>query len=171
MVGSFLQLEITGQGLGFQEAGWILNLLIWRYFRGPPLLLHLLYLPNSNTIINKAFALPPDLKVQHPSNIWYQTSLVTQMVKRLPTMQETQVQSLGWEGPLEKQMATHSSTIVWKIPWMEEPGRLQSMGLRRVGHDWATSLSLLFSRTRVEITNIFTCLPIWGGWQLWVHIL
>ena len=142
MVGSFLQLEITGQGLGFQEAGWILNLLIWRYFRGPPLLLHLLYLPNSNTIINKAFALPPDLKVQHPSNIWYQTSLVTQMVKRLPTMQETQVQSLGWEGPLEKQMATHSSTFAWKIPWTEECGRLQSMGSQRVGHDWAISLSL-----------------------------
>ena len=57
------------------------------------------------------------------------------MVKRLPTMQETQVQSLGWEDPLEKEMATHSSILVWKIPWMEEPGRLQSMGSQRVGHD------------------------------------
>ena len=57
------------------------------------------------------------------------------MVKRLPTMWETQVQSLGREDLLEKEMATHSSTLVWKIPWMEEPVRLQSMGLQRVGHD------------------------------------
>ena len=57
------------------------------------------------------------------------------MVKRLPTMQETWVQSLGREDPLEKEMATHSSTLAWKIPWMEEPGRLQSMGSQRVGHD------------------------------------
>ena len=48
---------------------------------------------------------------------------------------ETQVQSLGWEDPLEKEMAIHSSTIAWKIPWTEEPGRLQSMGLQRVGHN------------------------------------
>ena len=63
------------------------------------------------------------------------TSLVAQMVKRLSTMWETRVQSLGWEDPLEKEMAIHSSTIVWKIPWTEEPGRLQSMGSQRVGHD------------------------------------
>ena len=62
-------------------------------------------------------------------------SLVAQMVKRLPTMQETQVRSLGWEDPLEKEMATHSSTLVWKMPWTEEHGRLQSMGSQRVGHD------------------------------------
>ena len=63
------------------------------------------------------------------------TALVAQTVKRLSTMRETQVQSLGWEDPLEKEMAIHSSTIAWKIPWTEEPGRLQSMGLQRVGHD------------------------------------
>ena len=63
------------------------------------------------------------------------TSLVAQTVKRLPTMQETQVQSLDWEDLLEKEMATHSSILAWKIPWTEEPGRLQSMGLQRVGHD------------------------------------
>ena len=63
------------------------------------------------------------------------TSLVAQMVKHLSTMQETQVQALGWEDPLEKEMATHSSTIAWKIPWIEKPGRLQSMGLQRVGHN------------------------------------
>ena len=57
------------------------------------------------------------------------------MVKCLPTVQETQVQSLGWEDPLEKEMATHSSTLAWKIPWNEEPGRLQSMRLQRVRHD------------------------------------
>ena len=62
-------------------------------------------------------------------------SLVAQMVKRLPAMPETHVQSLGWEDPLEKEMATHSSTLAWKIPWTVEPGRLQSMGSQRVGHD------------------------------------
>ena len=57
-------------------------------------------------------------------------SLVAQMVKRLPAMRETRVWSRGRDEPLEKEMATHSSTIAWKIPWMEEPGRLQSMGLK-----------------------------------------
>ena len=58
-------------------------------------------------------------------------------------MQETWVRSLGRDAPLEKEMATHSSTLAWRIPWREEPGRLQSMGSQRVRHDWATSLSLL----------------------------
>ena len=62
-------------------------------------------------------------------------SLVAQRVKCLPAMWETWVRSLGWEDPLEKEMATHSSTLAWKIPWMEEPSRLQSMGLQRVRHD------------------------------------
>ena len=57
------------------------------------------------------------------------------MVKNMPAMQETQVQSLGGEDPLEKEMATHSSILVSRISWTEEPGRLQSMGLQRVGHD------------------------------------
>ena len=60
---------------------------------------------------------------------------MAQTVKRLPAMRETQVPSLGWEDPLEKEMATHSSTLAWKIPWTEEPGMLQSMGSQRVGHD------------------------------------
>ena len=64
------------------------------------------------------------------------------MVKRLSTMRETRVRSLGREDPLEKEMAIHSSTIAWKIPWTEEPGRLQSMGSQRVGHDCATSLKV-----------------------------
>ena len=58
-------------------------------------------------------------------------------VKHLPTMRETQVQSLGQEDPLEKEMATHSGILTWEIPWTEEPGRLQSMGSQRVGHDQA----------------------------------
>ena len=62
-------------------------------------------------------------------------SLVTQRVKRLPAMRETRVRSLGREVPLEKEMATHSSIVAWRIPRMEEPGRLQSMGSQRVGHD------------------------------------
>ena len=57
---------------------------------------------------------------------------MAQMVKRLPTMRETRVQSLGWEGLLEKETAPHSSILAWKIPWMEESGRLQYMGLQRV---------------------------------------
>ena len=61
--------------------------------------------------------------------------LVAQMVKNLPAMQEAQVQFLGWEDPLEKEMATHSSILARKIPWTEEPGELQSMGSQRVGHD------------------------------------
>ena len=67
--------------------------------------------------------------------ISFWTSLVAQIVKRLSTMRETWVRSLGREDPLEKEMAIHSSTIAWKIPWTEEPGRLQSMGSQRVGHD------------------------------------
>jgi len=60
---------------------------------------------------------------------------VAQMIKNLPAMLETQVRSLGWEDPLEKGMATHSSILAWRIPWTEEPGRLQSMGSQRVRHD------------------------------------
>ena len=67
---------------------------------------------------------------------------MTQMVKCLPTVHETQVRSLGQENPLEKEMTTHSSILALKIPWTEEPGWLLSIGLQRVGHDWATSLPL-----------------------------
>ena len=62
-------------------------------------------------------------------------SLVAQMGKHLPAMWKTWVHSLGWEDPLEKEMATHSSTLAWKIPWMEKPDRLQSMVSQRVRHD------------------------------------
>ena len=68
---------------------------------------------------------------------------MAQTVKRLPTMWETRVQSLGREDLLEKEMVSHSSILAWKIPWMEKPGRLQSMVSQRVGHHLGTSLSLL----------------------------
>ena len=60
---------------------------------------------------------------------------LAQMVKNLPGMWETQVRSLGWEDPLEKEMATHSSILAWRIPWTEKPGGLQSWGLQRLGHN------------------------------------
>ena len=65
----------------------------------------------------------------------FRTCLIAQSVKNLPAVQETWVQSLGGEDPLEKGMATHSSILAWRIPWTEEPGGLQFMGLQRVGHD------------------------------------
>ena len=71
------------------------------------------------------------MKLNH---FWTSTSLVAQVVKHLHIMRETWVQSLGWEDLLEKEMATHSSILAWKIPWMEEP-----VGSQRVGHDWVTS--------------------------------
>ena len=67
---------------------------------------------------------------------------MAQEVKNLPAMQETQVQSLGWEDPLEKERAPYSNIVAWRIPWTEEPGRLQSMGSQRVGHDSVTFSSL-----------------------------
>ena len=67
--------------------------------------------------------------------ITYNASLVAQRLKCLPLMWETRVRSLGREDPLEKEMAIHSSILAWRIPWTEEPGGLQSMGLQRVGHD------------------------------------
>ena len=66
---------------------------------------------------------------------------MAQRLKRLPLMQETQVRSLGWEDPLEKEMVTHASILAWRIPWTEKPGGLQSTGSQRVGHDWAPSPS------------------------------
>ena len=68
-----------------------------------------------------------------PVESW--ASLVAQLVKNLPKVQETQVRSLGWEDPQEKEMATHCSILAWKISWTEEPGGLQSVGSQRVGHD------------------------------------
>ena len=103
-----------------------------------------------------------------PSTIYWRdfyplTSLVSQMVKCLPTMQETRVWSLGGEDPLEKEMATHSSTLAWKIPWTEVPGRLQSMGLQRVRHDWVTSLSFSLVPLHILASFVKNKVPI-GAW-------
>ena len=90
------------------------------------------------------------------------TSLVAQMVKRLPTMWESWVRSLGQEDPLEKEMATHASTLTWKIPWMEERGGLQSMGSQRIRHNWATSLHFrLLNRFSWWISKLIEGSPYW----------
>ena len=90
-------------------------------------------------------------------------SEVAQMVKRLPTMGKTQVQSLGWEDLLEKEMATHFSTLAWKILGTEESDRLQSMGSQRVRHNWVTSLSLFtFSDCGCHPWHLLTYL--WDHW-------
>ena len=79
--------------------------------------------------------------------------MVAQMVKNLPAMRKTQVQSLGWHDPLEKEMATCSSILAWEIPWTEEPGRLQSMGLQRVGQDLVTKQKQQTIHSNVEALN------------------
>ena len=78
------------------------------------------------------------LTIFSPFSRVYGASLVAQTVKRPSAMQDTRVWSLGWEDPLEKETAAHSSILAWKIPWTEEPGRLPSMGLQSVRHDWAS---------------------------------
>ena len=89
-------------------------------------------------------------------------NFLAQMVKQPSTRQETRVQALVWEDPLEKEMAIHSSTIAWKIPWTEEPGRLQSMGSQRVGHDWATPLHSLGTGNDVWRSLIWRLDSGWG---------
>ena len=86
------------------------------------------------------------------------------MVKNLPEMQETWVQSLGQEDPLEEEsMATHSSIVAWRIPWTKEPGRLQSMGSQRVGHEWVTKHS---PKSEQEIFALSADRVIsWEGYQ------
>ena len=83
--------------------------------------------------------------------IW--ASLVAQMVKNLPVMQETQVQSLGWEGTLEKEMATHSSILAWGIPRTAEPGSLQSVVSQRVGHTRATNTFVILVNIQFPVCN------------------
>ena len=80
------------------------------------------------------------------TNLFLRASLVAQRLKHLPPMRETWVRSLGQEDPLGKEMVTHSSILAWRIPWTEKPGRLQSTGSQRVGHDFTFTfnLSLLY---------------------------
>ena len=114
--------------------------------------------------------------------LFYWASLVAQMVKNLPAMQEIQVWSLGWDYPLEKGMATHSSVLAWRIPWPEEPGRVQSLGSQRVRHDWVTNTFSSFylphlwshglARTRKDIVEALwryrerlSCFPLQQPWK------
>ena len=99
-------------------------------------------------------SLPPPTP-HHPSRSSQSTILVAQMVKNLPAMQETQVWSLGREDPLEKGMATHSSILTWRIPWTEQRDGLQSMGLQRAVHDWATNTptSMYYIHGNVHMSN------------------
>ena len=116
-----------------------------------------------------------------------QISLMAQRLKHLPPMQETWVQSLGREDPLEKEMATHSSILAWRIPWTEEPCRLQCTGSQRVRHDWVTSpyddsrSSLLIISGTMDVEscqNIFLYLVRWSynfyvqlvmRWSYWLN--
>ena len=94
---------------------------------------------------------PPGEYSAAPWISFLMTCLMAQQVKNLPAMQETQktqVWSLGWEDPLEEEMATHSSILDWKIPWTEEPGGLQSKGSQRVGHIWVTKHTTILTRNR-----------------------
>ena len=89
-------------------------------------------------------------EIMHPSHV-----LVAQMVKNLPAMWETWIQSLGREDSMEKEMATHSSILSCRIPSTEEPGRLKSMGLQRVGHNWGTNTFIFFSLSHVLLHSPF----------------
>ena len=101
-------------------------------------------------------------------------SLVTQMVKNLPTIQEIWVWSLGWENPQEGKMATLSSILAWRIPWTEEPGRLQSMGSQRVRHNWETN-TRTHARTHVLLDAVsysyFLRLQLWHSFKRTVFLL
>ena len=108
--------------------------------------LHLLVSP---ALAGRFFTIVPKNSFEGKPKNKHGSYLVAQIVKSLPAMQETWVRSLGREGYLEKEMATHSSILAWRIPWTEEPGGLQSMGSQRAGHDWALTL--------FQTTNILHC--------------
>ena len=141
--------------LGFPGGVWPIPLSL------PPAPLHLilgsvrpLWVHQDHRLMTQRWLLPQEPKSHEhdsfrvlktePGNWCFWASLVAQKVKHLFAMRETRVQPLGWEDPLEKEMATHSTTLACKIPWTEGPGRLHSTGSQRVKHDRATSLSLFF---------------------------
>ena len=107
--------------------------------------------------------------------MWLRASLVAQMVKNLPAMQESQVWFLGREDPLEKGMTTHSSVLAWEIPRTEEPGGLQSIGSQGVGHNWATNTGqggYLFSWYNVKLMTsiVQNCYKLQQvHWSWWVY--
>ena len=109
----------------------------WPSCKGPVIGFRACPLFQDDLILTNYICKRPYLLIRSQSQCW--ASLVAQMVKNSPAMQETRVWSLGREDPLEKRMATHSSILAWEIPWTEEPGWLQFMGSQRVGHDWVTN--------------------------------
>ena len=102
---------------------------------------------------------------------FFHASLVAQTVKSLPAMWETRVRFLGREDPLEKEMAIHSSTRAWKIPWTEEPDRLQSMGSQRVRHNWATSIFLSFFRVEYFSKHLLLLSTPWAGHSIMAKVI
>ena len=101
---------------------------------------------------------------------WNSLALVAQRLKHLPPVWETLVRSLGQEYPLEKEMVTHSSILAWSIPWTEKTGRLQSTGLQKVGHDWATSLSLSGCGQLISGSSAFSKSSL-NIWEFLVQVL
>ena len=97
----------------------------------------------------------------------YQASLVPHMAKNLPAMQETWVQSLGLEDPLDKEVATYSTILAWRTPWTEEPGGLQSMESQRVGYDWATNTFTLFFTVDIILPASYH----WEKWLIMYYVL
>ena len=89
---------------------------------------------------------------------------MAQTVKNLPVMWETRVQSLGWEDPLEKGMATHTSVLAWRIPWTEEPGGPESMGSQRAGHNGATSFTGVGDECDCLMASTFLSATLLGNW-------
>ena len=106
----------------------------------------------------------PDILEKGKARNW--TSVVAQTLKNPPAMWETQVWSLGWEDPLEEEMAIHSSILAWRIPWTEEPGGLQSRGSQRVGHDLATKRST--ADQGLSCRPLFELYSWLQNWHLWV---
>ena len=114
------------------------------------------------TLLKHKFLFPTnDFRAMPTVHLWNYTHtrgfLVTQTVKNLPAMRETQVRSLGQEDLLKKELAKHSYILAWRIPWTGKPGRLQSIGLQRVGHSWVTTL---FTFTTVYLWN-YTLKNLW----------
>ena len=91
---------------------------------------------------------------------------MAQRLKHLPAMREAWVRSLDWEDPLEKEMATHSSILAWRIPWTEEPGGLQSMGLQRVGHDFTFTFTFTFYTIYNQGQQSLVACCLWGRTEL-----
>ena len=117
----------------------------WSHHRGPGLIL-----------VREVFPLPVPLPpTNHPGLTIppFGASLMVQIAKNLLAMQETWVQSLGWEVTLEKGMTTHSSSLAWRIPWTEECGGLQSMGVQRVGHNWETNTFIFYFKEEEQVAT------------------